>query len=84
MPVTTLIKDGEKYGGNYVATRSFKDRSVVSYGTDPIKVFDEAKKKGVKDPVVIYVPKRGKLQFFNLLYKTSLILCQLPCLPITI
>ena len=59
MPVTTLIKDGEKYGGNYVATRSFKDRSVVSYGTDPLKVFDEAKKKGVKDPVVIYVPKKG-------------------------
>ena len=64
MPVTTLIKDGEKYGGNYVATRSFKDRSVVSYGTDPIKVFDEAIKKGVKDPVVIYVPKKGMVHIY--------------------
>ncbi len=59
-----LLKDGEKYCGQYVATRSFKDRKVVSYGSEPSKVFNEAKKKGVKEPVVFYVPKKGMVQIY--------------------
>ncbi|MBU2623723.1 MAG: hypothetical protein KKD92_15550 [Proteobacteria bacterium] len=59
-----LLKDGEKYGGQYVATRSFKDRKVVSYGREPSKVFNEAKEKGVKEPVVFYVPKKGMVQIY--------------------
>ena len=38
-----LLKDGEKYNGQYVATKSFKDRKVVSHGSDPSKVFNEAR-----------------------------------------
>ena len=64
MPTKTLIKDGEKYGGNYVATRSFKDTKVVCFGTNPKKVFDEAKEKGVKDPVVFFVPKKGMVHIY--------------------
>ena len=59
-----LLKDSEKYGGKYVATKSFKDRKVVSYGSEPVKVFNEAKEKGVKEPVVFYVPKKGMVQIF--------------------
>ncbi len=59
-----LLKDSEKYGGKYVATKSFKDRKVVSYGSEPGKVFNEAKEKGVKEPVVFYVPKKGMVQIF--------------------
>lgn len=66
MPSNVIIKDGEKYGGNYVATRSFKDTRVVCFGPDPIRVFDEAKKKGVKDPVVLYVPKKGSDLFVKI------------------
>ena len=59
-----LLKDGEKYGGQYVATKSFKDREVVTYGIDPGKVFNDAKDKGVKSPVVFYVPKKGMVQIY--------------------
>ena len=59
-----LLKDSEKYGGKYVATKSFKDRKVVSYGSEPDKVFNEAKEKGVKEPVVFYVPKKGMVQIY--------------------
>ena len=59
-----LLKDSEKYGSKYVATKSFKDRKVVSYGSEPSKVFNEAKEKGVKDPVVFYVPKKGMVQIY--------------------
>lgn len=59
-----LLKDGEKYGGQYVATRSFKDRKVVTHGSDPSKVFNDAREKGVKAPVVFYVPKKGMVQIY--------------------
>lgn len=60
-----LLKDGEKYGGQYVATKSFKDRKVVTYGIDPSQVFNEAKDKGIKFPVVFYVPKKGMVQIYG-------------------
>jgi len=59
-----LLKNGEKYHGQYVATKSFKDNKVVSYGSDPSKVFNEAKEKGVKAPVVFYIPKEGMVQIY--------------------
>lgn len=60
----TLIKDGKKYGGKYVATRSFKDTRVICSGSNPKKVFDEAKKKGAKDPVILFVPKAGMVNIY--------------------
>ena len=59
-----LLKDGEKYGGQYVATKSFKDRKVVAYGSIPSKVFNKAKEKGIKKPVVFYVPQKGTVQIY--------------------
>lgn len=65
MSANALIKaDGKKYGGKYVATRSIRDRRVVSSGDDPSKVLSEAKAKGAGDPVIIYVPKRGMTYLF--------------------
>ncbi|MEW5767551.1 MAG: DUF5678 domain-containing protein [bacterium] len=59
-----LLKDGVKYGGQYVAIKSFKDRKVVSNGSSPGEAFNEAKKKGIKEPVVFYVPKKGMVQIY--------------------
>ena len=62
-----LVKDSEKYGGQYVATRSFTDKEVISCGNDPVKVFEEAKRKGVEEPVVFYVPEKDVLQIYQCL-----------------
>jgi hypothetical protein len=59
-----LVKDGEKYGGKYVATRSFKDRKVITFGTDPVRVYKRAKKMGAKDPVIVYVHKKGMVNVY--------------------
>lgn len=59
-----LLKDGDKYSGEYVAIRSFTDREVISHGTDPIKVYNEAKNKGVKEPVIFYVPEEDVVQIY--------------------
>ncbi|MBM4135624.1 MAG: succinyl-CoA synthetase subunit alpha [Nitrospira sp.] len=64
MPSNILIKDGDKYGGKYVATKSFKNKKVISFGTDPLKVFEEAKKKGAKDPVIFYVPEKDTVHIY--------------------
>jgi hypothetical protein len=59
-----LVKDGDKYGGKYVATKSFKDKKVISFGKNPSKVFEKAKKKGVKDPVIFYVPEKDMVHIY--------------------
>lgn len=59
-----LAKDGNKYGGNYVATKSFKDKKVISVGTDPSKVHKEAVAKGAQDPVIVFIPKKGMVTIY--------------------
>lgn len=64
MPSNVLIKDGDKYGGKYVATKSFRDNEVVCFGADPKRVYDAAVKKGIKDPVVFFVPKKDMIHIY--------------------
>jgi len=64
MRTNILIDDGEKYGGKYIAIKSFKDRKVITYGKDAAKVYDEALKKGIKIPVVFFVPKKGMVRIY--------------------
>jgi len=64
MAANAMVRDGEKYSGKYVATRSFKDKKVLSSGNDPMKVFNMAKKKGAKDPVIFYVPEKDMVHIY--------------------
>ena len=64
MPDCVLVRNSEKYSGKYVATRTFQDKEVVVSGTDPAKVFNDAKKRGVEDPVVFYVPEKDIVQIY--------------------
>ncbi len=43
-----------KYHGKYIATPSFNDRTIVAYGEDAGKVFEEARSKGHAEPVVVF------------------------------
>jgi hypothetical protein len=64
MAAKILVKDGKKYGGKYVATKSFKHTDVLCSGTDPLMVIEEAKKKGAKNPVLIYVAEKGVVHIY--------------------
>lgn len=59
-----LLKDGNKYSGNYVATKSFSDRAVINYGKDLSSVYNEAVKRGIVNPVVFYVPEKNMVQIY--------------------
>ena len=48
----------------YVATRSFKDKKVITAGKDMVAVHREAQKKGVEEPVVFYVPQKGMVYIY--------------------
>ena len=58
MEANTLLNDGEKYEGSFVALRSFSEKEVISSGSDPCAVFAEAKRIGADDPVLFFVQKR--------------------------
>ena len=56
MQPMTLVS-GHQYEGKYVALKSFSDNTVVAYGEAPVDALKEAEKKGITDPVVVFVPQ---------------------------
>ena len=56
MKDVALVSNQKRYSGKYVATRSFKNKKVIACGTDPLKVYERAKRLGVREPVLLYVP----------------------------
>ena len=49
-------KDIKKYNGYWVTKTRLVGGKVISYGSDPKKVVEEAKSKGYNDPIIFYVP----------------------------
>jgi hypothetical protein len=64
MAIKEIVKDSRKYAGKYVATKSFSSRVVITSGKDPIKVLESAEKKGVKNPVVFYIPLSNMVHIY--------------------
>lgn len=58
-----LVKE-EKYNGRYVALKDFNDSTIISDGKDPKEAFENAVKKGVLEPVIIYIPVKGMVQIY--------------------
>jgi len=63
MKNTILKGDSKKYGGKYVAIRSFKNNEVLCTGKDPSKVLDCARKQA-KKPVIFFVPKKDVVHIY--------------------
>ena len=59
-----VLVEHTKYEGEYVALKSFNDRTVIAFGTDHHKVVEEAKKMGYASGPIIKVPKKGETWFF--------------------
>jgi hypothetical protein len=51
--------DKKKYGGKYIATKSFSSHKIIASGKDIVRVYEEAVKSGAKDPVIDFIPKEG-------------------------
>ena len=58
-----LIKT-DRYNGRYVAMKSFEDHTVVGSGEDPQTALKEAAEKGIKDPVIVYIPEKEMVHIY--------------------
>ena len=59
-----LVSNEKRYSGKYVAMRSLKNKKVIAWGTDPLKVYEQAKKLGVREPVLLYVPEKDEVLIY--------------------
>lgn len=59
----SLVKD-EKYGGRFVALKSFDDKTIIVDGKDPKETLEKAAQKGFKTPVIFYVPIKDMVQIY--------------------
>lgn len=58
-----LLKDA-KYEGRFVAIRDFDDKVVIADGKNVDEVYLKAAKRGVRNPVVFYVPMKGMTHIY--------------------
>jgi hypothetical protein len=58
-----LVKE-EKYSGRYVAMKDFNDFTIVADGKDPKETMENALKRGIAEPVILYVPIKGMVQIY--------------------
>ena len=57
-----VLAKGEKYRGKYVALRNFGSSQVVSFGDTPEEARNKARRKGVRRPVIAFVPEKAMIQ----------------------
>ena len=59
-----VLVDTDEYNGLYVAMKSFDDHTIIGAGHDPHKALKDAEKKGVKDPVILYIPEEDVIHIY--------------------
>lgn len=59
-----VLAKGKKYSGKYVALRNFKNPKVVGYGETPEEARNKALSKGVRRPVIAFVPEKAMVQIY--------------------
>jgi hypothetical protein len=59
MANTALVNGSARYGGQFVTVKSFGSKTVVTHGKKAVDVMARAKKKGIEEPVLIFVPKKN-------------------------
>lgn len=64
MQTCILATNGEQYGGQYVAIKSFADRELICHGKEPSLVLKEAREKGYEAPVIFYVPEKDMIHIY--------------------
>ncbi len=64
MPEVYYVKDEEKYEGQYVAKEDYTTSDVVSFGENAAAVYKEATDKGMANPVIFYICKKGSTHIY--------------------
>jgi hypothetical protein len=54
----------DEYNGRYVAMKSFVNNTIVGVGDNPEEALKDAKAKGFKDPVLLYIPEKDIVHIY--------------------
>lgn len=54
-----VLVNSDKYDGQYVALVSVEDNTIVGAGNTPEEALNEARKKGIQSPFLLYVPDKN-------------------------
>jgi Family of unknown function (DUF5678) len=55
----------QNYSGKYVATEHFNDFNVIASGKNIESVLKKTITKGIKNPVIFYVPERNIVNIYH-------------------
>lgn len=61
--IKTLLKSSN-YNGRYIAMKDFDDPAVIADGINPQEAYEKAIKKGLKNPVITFVPIKNMVQIY--------------------
>jgi len=59
-----ILVSTDEFNGRYIAMKSFEDNTIVGVGDDPEKALKDAERKGVKNPVLLYVPEKDIVHIY--------------------
>ena len=59
-----ILLTTDHFDGCYVILRSFQDKTIIASGQNPSDLFEKAKKMGVENPAIIYVPERDVVSIY--------------------
>jgi hypothetical protein len=56
--------NSNKYNGKYVAVISAEDHTLAGVGDVPAEALHRARKKGVKNPFILYIPDKDSVHIY--------------------
>jgi hypothetical protein len=59
-----VLVNTDEFNGRYVAMRSFEDNTIVGVGDDPDSALKEAEAKGIRNPVLLYIPEQDIVHIY--------------------
>jgi hypothetical protein len=62
--VEKLLVNTDKYDGQYVAMVSAEDNTIAGSGNTPEEALNEARKKGVENPFLLYVSDKNIVHIY--------------------
>lgn len=59
-----VLVNSDKYNGRYVALISIENNTIVGSGDSPEAALNEARKQGVQNPFLLYVPEKDLVHIY--------------------
>jgi len=60
-----ILVNSNKYDGQYVAMVSAEDNTLVGAGNTPEEALNEARKKGIEKPFLLYIPDKDLVHIYH-------------------